>query len=92
MVFAFGCVLLGRALHDGRAEILKPVLEAFLVGDVCYTALSALWVWRTANWGPTAVFNVLFSAVLLLARVIAIFDIKCATKSDGFAHKSQRSE
>ena len=92
MVFAFGSVLLGRALYDGRAEILKPILEAFLVGDVCYTTLSAHWLWRTANWGPTAIFNLSFSAVLLLARAVAMFDINCVTKSDSIVYKSQRSE
>ena len=92
MIFAFGSVLLGRALHDGRADILRPVLEAFLVGDICYTTLSAHWTWRTANWGPAAVFNIVFSAVLLIARVLAIFDVECVTRSDSVVPKSKRSE
>lgn len=82
MIFAFGSVLLGRALYT-EAATLRLVLEAFLVGDVCYTAIVARWCWRhQLLTNPAAAFTVWFSVVLGIARVAAISDIRLAMASD----------
>ena len=88
MIFAFGSVLLGRALRGDTAEVLRPILCAFLVGDVCYTLCAARWAHRSGLWTPAAVFNVGFSVALLLARVAAVRDIRCALNDDGRGEKA----
>jgi hypothetical protein len=92
MIFAFGAVLLGRALRRGaRAPAeLRRVLVAFLVGDVSYTACSASWAWRKGYWTAAAVFNVAFSAALLLARCAAIGDIRRALPGGSAAESKAR--
>jgi len=93
MIFAFGAVLLGRALRrgaQGHPAELQQVLEAFLVGDVSYTACSACWTWRKGYWTPAAVFNLAFSAALLLARCAAIGDIRRALPGGSAAGSKAR--
>lgn len=70
MVFAFGAVLLGRALRAGRS---------------CSNCSLEMYATRHApifGWGGfldgAAVFNIGFSVVLLVARVAAIRDIRVA--------------
>ena len=77
MVFAFGAVLLGRALR-GDPAALSQVLLPFLCGDVVYTLCSARWTWRTGYWSAAAIFNLAFSSALFGARIAAMRDIQCA--------------
>jgi hypothetical protein len=82
MISAFGSVLLGRALY-AEAATLRLVLEAFLVGDVCYTTIVARWCWRQQLFmNPTAAFTVWFSLILGVARVAAVSDIRLAMASN----------
>jgi hypothetical protein len=77
MTFAFGFVLLSRALRADAAT-LRFVLEAFLVGDVLYTACALRWCWSQRMWTPGAIFAVAFSALLGAARVHSLGDISAA--------------
>ena len=80
MIFAFGAVQLYRALNSDPAT-LKLTLESFLVGDVLYTSASSYWALRKGIWTFAAIFNVGFSAVLGLARICAISDVRLAMPS-----------
>jgi hypothetical protein len=86
MVFAFGSVLLGRALYADAAS-LRLVLQAFLVGDVCYTSIVARWCWNHQLLTNRAgAFTVWFSVVLGVARLAAVSDIRLAMPSNA-VHK-----
>jgi hypothetical protein len=77
MIFAFGAVQLFRALN-ADARTLKMTLESFFVGDILYTTASSYWSWKKGIWSAAAIFNVSFSLVLGVARVLAICDISLA--------------
>jgi len=74
MIFAFGAVQLYLALQS-PAPTLRLVLQSFFVADVLYTSASAYWSYRQNIWGGAAIFNVVFSTVLGIARIAALFDL-----------------
>ena len=72
MVFTLGGCLLGMALRDGNLYGTTLVLKGLFVGDVLFTALTARYCFINNFWAPPALFNVGFSFVLLVFRVICI--------------------
>ena len=69
------------------ATTLRLVLQAFLLGDVCYTSIVARWCWKQQLLtSPAGAFTVWFSVVLGIARLAAVSNVGLAMPSNAL-HK-----
>ena len=74
MVFGMGSYLLGRAISQNSWPACKLVLEGFLIGDVTFTTLCILYVWKHQVSHFAALANIAISGVLGVARVAALYN------------------
>ena len=85
MVFGFGSILLGRTLLKGPAAwetLTKLLFQCFLVSDFAFCFAAISWSHRKNVWTTDACFNITFSSVLLLFRVVGLsFPEKCGFKN-----------
>ena len=85
MVFGFGSILLGRTLLKGPTvweSLTKVLFECFLVTDAAFCFIALNWSIRKDVWTMDACFNITFSSLLLLFRIMALsFPEKCGFKS-----------
>src|SRR5687768_9399440 len=66
-------IIMVRALRNGSIDVLRPVMQAILIGDVLH--LAALWMLIDAvgQWTVGSIVTAVLSVLLAAARVIALY-------------------